>query len=52
MNWAKIKQSDLDVSAGCHINDVMNMTVFYGEVGNVSAGCHINDVMNATTVVL
>ena len=34
------------VSAGCHINDVMNY--FKGDIAQiaVSAGCHINDVMN------
>ena len=37
----------LFVSAGCHINDVMN-NVTGGKIQiNVSAGCHINDVMNA-----
>ena len=34
------------VSAGCHINDVMN-DFFVEKFHNVvSAGCHINDVMN------
>ena len=35
-----------DVSAGCHINDVMNAKRCDGRFEEVSAGCHINDVMN------
>ena len=38
--------NDKLVSAGCHINDVMNITERAGNRGEVSAGCHINDVMN------
>ena len=34
------------VSAGCHINDVMNSRENVAVFGYVSAGCHINDVMN------
>ena len=34
------------VSAGCHINDVMNNDIVAKDDGIVSAGCHINDVMN------
>ena len=34
------------VSAGCHINDVMNSQVERWQNILVSAGCHINDVMN------
>ena len=34
------------VSAGCHINDVMNMLMMKQTYDIVSAGCHINDVMN------
>ena len=34
------------VSAGCHINDVMNIDVREKDNQSVSAGCHINDVMN------
>ena len=34
------------VSAGCHINDVMNKIVTNFSIQHVSAGCHINDVMN------
>ena len=34
------------VSAGCHINDVMNITTSLINGMRVSAGCHINDVMN------
>ena len=34
------------VSAGCHINDVMNDWLLWFLVSKVSAGCHINDVMN------
>ena len=34
------------VSAGCHINDVMNFHSDKTPALNVSAGCHINDVMN------
>ena len=36
----------MSVSAGCHINDVMNVGVMQGADWIVSAGCHINDVMN------
>ena len=34
------------VSAGCHINDVMNKGKQAWDTVLVSAGCHINDVMN------
>ena len=34
------------VSAGCHINDVMNVGQEPVVGQQVSAGCHINDVMN------
>ena len=34
------------VSAGCHINDVMNIISILEALDEVSAGCHINDVMN------
>ena len=34
------------VSAGCHINDVMNVNVRLTLRLDVSDGCHINDVMN------
>ena len=34
------------VSAGCHINDVMNPKLRTLAKSSVSAGCHINDVMN------
>ena len=34
------------VSAGCHINDVMNKKFDLDKIAIVSAGCHINDVMN------
>ena len=34
------------VSAGCHINDVMNFPKRKLDKYTVSAGCHINDVMN------
>ena len=34
------------VSAGCHINDVMNCFRLIRRKQTVSAGCHINDVMN------
>ena len=34
------------VSAGCHINDVMNNDCNGNIDYVVSAGCHINDVMN------
>ncbi len=34
------------VSAGCHINDVMNFQKRETLLAPVSAGCHINDVMN------
>ena len=34
------------VSAGCHINDVMNTQPASNTRWHVSAGCHINDVMN------
>ena len=36
----------IDVSAGCHINDVMNRILGKLALIIVSAGCHINDVMN------
>ena len=36
------------VSAGCHINDVMNNLIRAHPTLHVSAGCHINDVMNIT----
>ena len=39
----KIKRT---VSAGCHINDVMNRNSEERIQCTVSAGCHINDVMN------
>ena len=35
------------VSAGCHINDVMNVWKTTKQKPCVSAGCHINDVMNS-----
>ena len=38
------------VSAGCHINDVMNMAMLPNKNCVVSAGCHINDVMNCQCV--
>ncbi len=41
----------LAVSAGCHINDVMNTIDDLGNIIFVSAGCHINDVMNLESVV-
>ena len=39
----------ISVSAGCHINDVMNTTLEEILRNEVSAGCHINDVMNSKT---
>ena len=36
----------MSVSAGCHINDVMNGANLLDNSSMVSAGCHINDVMN------
>ena len=46
MNWLTVKYALNVVSAGCHINDVMNC--FPNRLTSlcVSAGCHINDVMN------
>ena len=46
MNYAYLIAELEAVSAGCHINDVMNIVGadILGSV--VSAGCHINDVMN------
>ena len=38
------------VSAGCHINDVMNQTEITELDNCVSAGCHINDVMNKVKI--
>ena len=38
------------VSAGCHINDVMNSHKGLLCFARVSAGCHINDVMNSKAV--
>ena len=46
MNPSRLHRGSGRVSAGCHINDVMNwLTVKYA-LSLVSAGCHINDVMN------
>ena len=46
MNIAFFPGIDIRVSAGCHINDVMNCKIFCINGWIVSAGCHINDVMN------
>ena len=46
MNVFDIHTIIIDVSAGCHINDVMNTTLALKSPVIVSAGCHINDVMN------
>ena len=46
MNMSRWYLTALSVSAGCHINDVMNKYEGLGVVNLVSAGCHINDVMN------
>ena len=48
MNLDKCRVAGLAVSAGCHINDVMNETEPGIMTANVSAGCHINDVMNSS----
>ena len=49
MNGRQSRRTDADVSAGCHINDVMNLDVKSDLSCSVSAGCHINDVMNKHT---
>ena len=46
MNWPQEAYRIVVVSAGCHINDVMNSNVANVIKTLVSAGCHINDVMN------
>ena len=46
MNKFKVLSLTSAVSAGCHINDVMNQEEGAGAKARVSAGCHINDVMN------
>ena len=46
MNAVEQAQPGFFVSAGCHINDVMNLTIGILASLKVSAGCHINDVMN------
>ena len=46
MNDDVLRQPLTHVSAGCHINDVMNMQTGRTIRQDVSAGCHINDVMN------
>ena len=50
MNWRSCHRRQRRVSAGCHINDVMNMLNICGCRVVVSAGCHINDVMNTLDV--
>ena len=47
MNRAVKPSIYLPVSAGCHINDVMNYNGKDNDGKLVSAGCHINDVMNS-----
>ena len=46
MNLVAVILPDSVVSAGCHINDVMNIKHSKCCQRKVSAGCHINDVMN------
>ena len=46
MNLPNRGRAPYVVSAGCHINDVMNHFKLSCAVIIVSAGCHINDVMN------
>ena len=46
MNGRQDILADVLVSAGCHINDVMNLGPIIVSWSRVSAGCHINDVMN------
>ena len=46
MNLPTSFTTSVAVSAGCHINDVMNITGSKKPNLRVSAGCHINDVMN------
>ena len=46
MNDFLLRRLDRHVSAGCHINDVMNTLRTLKAWSAVSAGCHINDVMN------
>ena len=47
MNEKHWKNTKKHVSAGCHINDVMNLNNQGLITSVVSAGCHINDVMNS-----
>ena len=47
MNFLTVSMKKHSVSAGCHINDVMNVDVKLHGRFDVSAGCHINDVMNS-----
>ena len=44
-----VKQSPT-VSAGCHINDVMNRMEANCGHSVVSAGCHINNAMDSLAV--
>ena len=46
MNQGLRRRVYVQVSAGCHINDVMNAFCLMKSRTQVSAGCHINDVMN------
>ena len=46
MNTLVVNHCMPSVSAGCHINDVMNRDLKSIRNLSVSAGCHINDVMN------
>ena len=46
MNFFDFELTFCLVSAGCHINDVMNNAEQSEYALSVSAGCHINDVMN------
>ena len=47
MNGQGPRRCSRVVSAGCHINDVMNVLFAISIASLVSAGCHINDVMNS-----
>ena len=50
MNVGSLEPRIRLVSAGCHINDVMNFAYMEYVSTQVSAGCHINDVMNTTRI--
>ena len=52
MNRFALSCPEAPVSAGCHINDVMNNLNSCFIKTRVSAGCHINDVMNNVITII